>query len=252
MLKLKVIACDVMRREICHLASQSPCYVDVSFLSQGLHETPDKLRTMLGENIEEANQEFPYTHYGEKTHYDYIILAYGLCDNGIVNLSSPKIPLVIPRAHDCISLLLGSRKRYTELFQESPGTYWYSRGWIECSLQPGEERYLKIRQNYVNQYGEDNADYLMEMEQGWFKSYERAFFIDWESLGNSEYYRSYTKECAAYLNWKYEECQGSPRLLEKLLAGNFDTEEVLVVPPGATIAASFDDRIIKVEESKPE
>jgi hypothetical protein len=250
MLKLKVLACDVLRREIFWLASKSPCYVDVAFLPQGLHATPDKLRAILGENIEKANQrfgneKFPYINYGEKAHYDYIILAYGLCDNGITNLSSPKIPLVVPRAHDCITLLLGSKERYSDLFHKSPGTYWYSRGWIECTTQPGEERYSKIRNQYVEKYGEDNADYLMEMEQGWFKSYERAFFIDWEELGNSEYYRSYTKECAAYLKWKYEECQGSPLLMEKMLSGIFDEEEVLVVAPGMTIAASFDDNIIK-------
>jgi len=245
MLKLKVLACDVLRREISWLASKSPCYVDVSFLSQGLHVTPDKLRAVLGENIEKTNEEFPYSHYGEKARYDYIILAYGLCDNGITGLSSPKIPLVIPRAHDCITLLLGSKERYSELFNKSPGTYWYSRGWIERSLQPGEKRYSTIRDTYVEKYGEDNADYLMEMEQGWFKSYERAFFIDWEELGNSEYYRSYTKECAVYLKWRYEECQGSALLMEKMLSGIFDEEEVLVVPPGMTIAASFDDEIIK-------
>ena len=245
MLKLKVLACDVLRREISWLASQSPCYVDVSFLSQGLHVTPEKLRAILSENIEKANQEFPYAYFDENVHYDYIILAYGLCSNGIINLSSPKIPLVIPRAHDCISLLLGSRERYNKLFHESPGTYWYSRGWIECSLQPGEERYVKTRQKYIEKYEEELADYLMEEEQGWFKSYERAFYIDWEGLGNSEYYRSYTKKCAAYLNWKYEECQGSPLLLQKLLAGNFDEEEVLVVPPGVAVAADFDDKIIK-------
>jgi hypothetical protein len=248
MLKLKVIACDVLKREVSLLASKSPCYVDVSFLSQGLHITPDKLRAVLGESIEKANEEIPYTHFDEKAYYDYIILAYGLCDNGITNLSSPKVPLVIPRAHDCITLLLGSKERYSELFHKSPGTYWYSRGWIECCLQPGEERYLKTRENYIAQYGEDNADYLMEMEQGWFKSYERAFFIDWEELGNSEYYRSYTKECAAYLKWKYEECQGSMLLLEKILSGVFDEEEVLVVAPGITVAASFDDKIIKTAQ----
>ena len=245
MLKLKVFACDVLRREVSWLASKSPCYVDVSFLSQGLHATPDKLRAMLGEYIEKANEEFPYSYYGEKEEYDFIILAYGLCDNGITNLISPKIPLVIPRAHDCITLLLGSKERYSELFNNSPGTYWYSRGWIECTLQPGEDRYAKTRAIYAEKYGEDNADYLMEMEQGWFKSYERAFFINWEELGNSGYYRSYTKKSADYLRWKYEECRGSPLLMEKMLSGIFDEEEVLVVPPGMTVAASFDEKIIK-------
>ena len=173
------------------------------------------------------------------------MLAYGLCDNSIAGLSSKGAPLVIPRAHDCITLLLGSKDRYSDLFSQSPGTYWYSRGWIECSNQPGKERYEKTRKKYAEKYGEDNADYLMEMEQGWFKSYERAFFIDWDELGNSEYYRLYTKKCAAYLKWKYEECRGSPLLMEKILSGIFDEEEVLVVPPGMSVATSFDDGIIK-------
>ena len=250
MLKLKVIACDVLRREVSWLASRSPCYVDVSFLPQGLHATPDKLRALLSEEIEKANQGLPYMHE-EKTFYDYIILVYGLCDNSIVNLSGSRTPLVVPRAHDCITLLLGSKERYRELFDSSPGTYWYSRGWIECSLQPGEERYTKTLKSYEEKYGKDNADYLMEMEQGWFKSYKRAFFIDWEELGNSEYYRSYTKKCAEYLKWTYQEEKGSPALMEKLLSGIFDNDEVLVIPPGRSIAASYNETIVVtiIEES---
>ena len=103
MLKLKVIACDVLRREISFLASRSPCYIDVTFLSQGLHVTPDKLRAMLGEEIEKADKGIHYSHYLGNEQYDFIILAYGLCDNSILNLSSSLTPLVIPRAHDCIT-----------------------------------------------------------------------------------------------------------------------------------------------------
>ena len=65
MLKLKVLACDVLRREVSYLASRSPCYVDVSFLSQGLHSTPDKLRVLLGDEIEKANEGISYKHFGD-------------------------------------------------------------------------------------------------------------------------------------------------------------------------------------------
>ena len=245
MLKLKVIACDVMRREVSWLASQSPCYVDVSFLTQGLHSTPDKLQLCLKEEIEKANQGLPYSYFNEKTFYDYIILVYGLCDNSIVGLSSSHSPLVVPRAHDCITLLLGSKERYRTLFDSNPGTYWYSRGWIECAQQPGEERYTKTLKEYEEKYGKDNADYLMEMEQGWFNSYKRAFFINWEELGHSEYYRSYTKECAEYLKWTFQEEEGKTGLMERLLSGIFNEDEVLVVEPGIPISASYDETIIK-------
>jgi hypothetical protein len=43
-IRLKVIACDVLNREISYLSSQSGCFIDVSFIHQGLHSTPDKLK----------------------------------------------------------------------------------------------------------------------------------------------------------------------------------------------------------------
>jgi hypothetical protein len=243
-LKLKVIACDVLKREIAYLGSRSTCVVDVTYLPQGLHATPDILRAKLREQIELANRGFPYNHYGLTPSYDYILLAYGLCDNSIVGLTSETVPLVIPRAHDCITLLLGSRYRYGEMFFGHPGIYWYSRGWIECSVQPGEERYAHTYASYVEQYGEDNAEYLMEMEQGWFKSYNRAVFINWKELGNDNYYRDYTKTCAAYLHWDFEEAEGDPSLLGRMLNGVFDEEEVLVVPQQRTISAGYDEGIL--------
>jgi hypothetical protein len=245
MLKLKVISCDVLRREISYLTGLSPCFVDTVFLPQGLHESPDKLRAMLAEEIEKANQEFPQRLYEKHDYYDYIILAYGLCDNAVAGLTSSRVPLAIPRAHDCITLLLGSREKYSRLSAEHPGTFWYSRGWIERSLQPGKERYERAYESYVEKYGEDNAGYLMEMEQGWFKSYSKAFFIDWKDLGNSEFYRAYTKESADYLKWSYEEAPGDPSLLAKMLRGEFDENEVLLVEPGKTVSPSYNEGIIR-------
>ncbi|MDR0668486.1 MAG: DUF1638 domain-containing protein [Treponema sp.] len=244
MLKLKVIACDVLKREVAYLGSRSACVVDVTYLPQGLHATPDILRAKLAEQIELANRGYPYNHYGLEASYDYILLIYGLCDNSVVGLTSEKVPLVIPRAHDCITMLLGSRTRYDELFHGHPGIYWYSRGWIECSEQPGEERYIRTYASYVERYGEDNAEYLMEMEQGWFTSYNRAVFINWKELGNDEYYRNYTKSCAAYLRWDYQETDGDPSLLEKMLNGVFDGDDVLVVPERKTVVADYTGQIL--------
>lgn len=61
MLKLKVIACDVLNREISFLASQSKNYIDVTYLNQGLHNTPDKLREILQAEIDKV--KFPYNYY---------------------------------------------------------------------------------------------------------------------------------------------------------------------------------------------
>ncbi|VBB07610.1 Hypothetical protein LUCI_2875 [Lucifera butyrica] len=247
MLRLKVIACDVLNREISLLSSQSRCYVDVTFLHQGLHDTPEKLRVLLQQEIDKANSGFPYNYYNTVPDYDYILVGYGLCSNGIAGISSRRIPLVIPRGHDCITLLLGSKETYRCCFQDHPGTYWFSAGWIERGWQPSELKYKVLYEEYSRKYGEENAEYLMTMEQHWMKDYRQAAYICWDILNNSEYYRKFTQDTAKYLAWNYLEIQGKQGLLQRVLNGVFNDSEVLVVPPEKKVIPSYDDSIITFE-----
>lgn len=248
MLKLKVIACDVLNREISYLCSRSKCYTDVAFLHQGLHCTPDKLREMLQQEVDRTNiSGFPYDYYNSAPEYDYIIIGYGLCSNGIVGISSSRIPLVIPKGHDCITLLLGSKERYSGYFDSHPGTYWFSGGWIERGGQPGEERYNALYQGYINKYGEDNAQYLMDMEQKWMTEYNNAAYVKWECLGNTDFFREYTQNSTRFLKWDYSELDGDVSLLDRILNGIFNDDEVLIVPKGKKVCPSYDKDIIKFE-----
>jgi hypothetical protein len=45
----------------------------------------------------------------------------------------------------------------------------------------------------VEKYGEDNARYLMEMEQSWFSNYRTAAYVDLD-VGNARDYEAFTKE----------------------------------------------------------
>jgi hypothetical protein len=244
---LKAIVCDVLMREVCQYAALSDHVIELTFLPQGLHREPDLLRKRVQEEIdktearhgqiEESNQVL------RRIEYDAILLGYCLCSNGIVGLSSRKVPLIIPRGHDCITLLLGSREKYQEYFNTHRGVYWYSAGWIERTIPPGKERYEQVYQGYVERYGQDNADYLMEMEQNWFKEYSWATYIDWE-LPKSDEYRRLTQEAAAFLGWNYDELKGDLRLIRDLLNGKWDDEDFLKVAPGEIVSPSYDDYII--------
>lgn len=245
MLKLKIIACDVLNREISYLASQSKHYIDVTFLNQGLHNTPEKLRKMVQAEVDRANTGFPYNYYNTCPSYDYIILGYGLCSNGIIGLKSESIPMVIPRAHDCITLLMGSKEKYKVTFENNPGTYWFSSGWIERGWQPSDLKYNALLKDYTERYGEDNAEFLMEMEQNWMKEYKNAGFIYWDCLQNNEYYRNFTKASSEFFNWNFIEIEGSSSLLKNIINGEFYENEVLIVPPDAAVSTSFDEDIIK-------
>lgn len=247
MLRLKVIACDVMNREISYLSSQSCCHVDVTFMHQGLHDTPEKLNVLLQKEIDKANNGFPYNYYDTAPDYDYIIVGYGLCSNGVVGITSSRISLVVPRGHDCITLLLGSKEAYQERFHNNPGTYWFSAGWIERGWQPSEKKYTALLKEYTEKYGEDNAEYLMEMEQGWMKDYKNAAFIRWDALTNTDFYRGFTRNSAEYLGWNYLEFGGDSGFLKRLLDGAFNDAEVLVVPPGKKVVQSYDADIIRFE-----
>ncbi|MGI6029515.1 MAG: DUF1638 domain-containing protein [Candidatus Heteroscillospira sp.] len=239
MKKLKIIACKVMMRELYYLAYKCENIVDILFLRQGLHDEPKKLTESLQRAIDQIESE--------PEPYDAICLGYGLCSNGIVGITSQRTPIIVPRAHDCISLLLGSRQKYDELFKKYNGIYWYSPGWLEHNRKgmPGPDRLDILRRKYTEQYDDYTAEALLETELEWMRRYGYAIFVDWEYLDNEEY-REYTKKCAQFLDWKYICQPGSPALLERMICGEWDDKDFLIVPPGKQLRPSFDDLIIKL------
>lgn len=243
------IGCEVMFREFCQAAAHSQAIVDVVMLPQGLHCVPSDLRARLQQEVDRLDGGSETVFYEDRkveitSKYDAILLGYALCSNGVVGVTARNIPLVIPRGHDCITLLLGSKERYREYFDSHRGIYWYSSGWIERTLQPGRERWESTYKHYVETYGEDNADYLMEMEQNWFKEYNWATYINWD-LPTSERDRQYTRDCAEFLNWQYDELQGDPQLMYDFLDGQWDDDRFLTIPPGSCIEPSNDSMILK-------
>jgi hypothetical protein len=150
---------------------------------------------------------------------------------------------VLARAHDCITLLLGDRQRYAQYVASNPGTYWYSPGWNRCHTPPGPERYEKLLNEYRQKFGEEDAQYLMETEQAWFKTYTRATFVD---LGTPNIQKDVelTQKCAAWLGWGFDHQQGCPQLLQDMLAGNWDAERFLVLEPGQTPRMTADDQVV--------
>jgi Protein of unknown function (DUF1638) len=215
-----------MQREAYFCAARSANVVDVVLMEQGLHDEPQRLRT-------EVQKALDNTCDIQGRPYDASLLGYGLCSNGIVGLSA-KIPIVVPRGHDCITLLLGSKDRYQQYFDSHRGVYWYSAGWIESGKQPSRERYERLLREYKEKFGDDNAQYLMEVEQDWIRQYNWATYIDW-GLARSDEYRDYTKRCAEFLKWSYDELQGDPSLMQKFVDGRWDDGEFLLVKPGQQI-----------------
>lgn len=247
-MRLKCIACDVLARPVYLSAAQSPHIVDVTLERFGLHLTPNKLRETLQNHIDSA------TSGGV---YDAVVLAYGLCGKATHNLRAGEIPLVIPRAHDCITLFLGGRDKYNQEFSQCPGTYWYVQDFVER----GESEDIplsigayttsdaeKLYAEYVEKYGEDNAKYLMEVMDAWQSHYERAAFIDM-GLGENGTAESRALADAKRYDWRFERMTGDLILVKRLLDGNWTEEDFLILQPGQTIEMIGGDEIIRINET---
>lgn len=240
--RIAVVYCAVLEDEVRHFVQGRPWVVRLHQMEQGLHDEPDRLRSELQAAVDQIEQD---------PSIEAIVLGYGLCSRGSEGVVSRRAKLVIPRAHDCITVLLGSKERYAQYVKDHPGTYWYSPGWNRCHIPPGEERYARLRERYVRQYGEDNADFLMESEQHWFSTYDRATYVDM-GVGATDEDIAYSKRCADWLKWKFDRVQGSPDLLTALLDGEWDAERFLVLEPSQTLRMTADHRVIEAVQPEPQ
>ncbi len=241
-MRIALIACAVLQRELSYEIVQSNNIVRGFWLNQGLHDTPDLLRTQLQTEIDRI-ETMQLTASADKK-WDAICLGYGLCSNGIIGLRSANIPLVIPRCDDCMSLFLGSAERYLQLFHQHSGIYWYSPGWIEHAFTPSVSSYEVRFQTYVEQYGEDNAAYLMEAEKEWIQNYQNCIYIHSPVYDNPAYER-YAAQAAADFSWQLHHEAGNQHLFHHLLNGPWNEQEFLVVPPNSAVEAEFSGKKIQ-------
>jgi len=233
-----LIACDIFVREISYYIARSPHAINVKFLEKGLHEKPDFLREVLQKEIDQANQS--------EYNYDAVLLAYALCGNATKGAIARDLPIVIPKAHDCITLFLGSRETYLKEFNDHPGTYYYTPSAVERGYAVGSETNESLEKKYneyVAKFGEENAKYLMEIEQGWTKHYSYAASVDFEPFRFLNYHAR-VKEIAQNKSLQYREISGNLCLLKKLLDGNWDEKEFLILQPGQQIEGTNDEYVI--------
>lgn len=236
-MRIHIIACRVLSRELNYHAARSQNIVDVTYLPQGLHDTPDLLRRMIAGAIDELYRQRERQML--KHFPDAIALGYGLCSNGVIGLTSRDVPLVVPRTDDCIALFLGSQRRYLDLFGRHPGAYWLNNGWIEQSFVPTKEALAARRGEYARLYGEDNADFLLEQEMLWIEKYNTCAYIDSDAHQNPAY-PDYARGVAESHGWAFARYPGDGRMLRALCAGVWDEREFLICPPRHRIIAAYD------------
>jgi hypothetical protein len=216
-LPIVVIACKVFQNLLEKLMPEDMAE-QITFLDYGLHSVPKKLNWTVQDAIKSIEKP------------SLVMLAYGICGNGLKDIKSGQHTLLIPRTDDCIAILLGSHKKYIEEFYATPGSYYLTKGWLESGSNPLAE-YTEL----IGKYGEESAAWIMDQQ---YENYERLVFVA-HNKQDLEKYRSQAQEVAEYCKrwgFRYEEISGSDiyirRLIEVAMALDKKDDEFVIIPPG--------------------
>ncbi len=242
-MNFKLISCEVFKHELLHCINKSNNNIDTEFIAKGIHDLNSKgMQNRIVKSIQKADQK----------RFDAILLGYGLCNTWIYGLVAYKTPLIVPRIHDCIGVLLGSKQKYLDYYFETPGTYYQSVGWMENTENKPTIKKRSLQRLYgmdmsqdelKAQFGEENLDYLSDaMDQT--KHYSNMAFID-TGLDSQHNYQKKAMAKAEIKNWSFDVLKGSKKLLQQLINGNWSESEFLIIKPGEVVKQSIDKDLIK-------
>ncbi|MDO4478040.1 MAG: DUF1638 domain-containing protein [Lachnospiraceae bacterium] len=215
-----LLACDMLKNELQSLLEKGLFEGEVVWMEKGLHEYPDQLRTALQEEIDK---------WDEKA--DQILLAYGLCGNGLLGLTSHHASLVIPNFDDCIRCLLSTKAGMD--IPMDPSALYYTAGWLDL-----EDSMLSENTRYMQTYGPVKG---LKIIKSMFKHYKYVRMVETGQYDVDDAIRQVTP-MAEKIGLECRREPGSLRVYKEFLKGNV-SDEFIITKPGETIGeAHFANR----------
>ena len=208
-----VLACNTIRDEIERAALATNCPYRFTWIESGLHQVTGNLRRRLQEELDKMEGAAR------------VLLAFGICGGAVTGLKTGDYQLVMPRVDDCISLLLGSAEAKRRS-SERGGVYFLTRGWLE-----GETNIWKEYHATVARMG------LEKTERVYRKMLAHYKFLGLIDTGayDLEGLLPLVGEISAALRLELITLAGKDHYLRRLLAGPWDEERFVLVPPFTTI-----------------
>ena len=243
-MRLAVIACLVLSREISYEVAISGNSAMTFFLPQGLHNTPDILRSEIQKKIDEI-ENYSNEKRDENNQFDAIVLGYGLCSNGVSGLKTKSLRLIIPRCDDCIALFMGSQEKYLDYFHKNIGSYYLNAGWMENAIIPSKSDRKRRYNEFAEFYGEENAQYLIDQTYGYINNYKNFTYIK-SCVFDDANFLEQAKKNAAEFDMPLNVAAADNSFIKKLINGPFSDEDFVVVEPGKTTIPTGDVKKLEI------
>ena len=209
-----IIACDNLKDEIESILKESNIDMDILYITSQLHNTPNKLKEKLQEEIDKCSD------------YENIILMFGLCGNGTLGLISKNSNIIIPKVDDCISLYLGGIRNRLNLYK-SKATYFCTKRYIE-----NEQSVYYEMKDIEKRYGQRKSKYIFEMM---FGNYEYIRSIDTKTYKEEEIIDKVNEMCEAF-DLEYEKIDSDLSIMKDIL-NNRENDNILKIQKNNSIEA---------------
>lgn len=209
-MKTVIIACRSMEKELRIQLRQKNCQAPVLWMEPGLHNTPRLLKAQLQQLLQGIA---PGTT---------VLLAMSLCGNAVAGLETGSLQLVIPRCDDCITLMLGSPERR----REYADTYFLTDGWLRS-----EGNILWEYHRCLEKYGKERG---LGIFRTMFAHYRKLAVVDTGCFDVSVL-ENRIQPLARALRLECITLEGTTDYLGALIAGHWQPERFLVVPPNSVV-----------------
>ena len=196
-MRIGVIACNIMKRELDKLLAHVPEVTHVVFLEAALHIYPKKMKETIKDQINAIKDEV-----------DVILLGYGFCQSLQGIEREVDVPVVMPQFDYCVAILF-TPERYKVEKKKEVGTWFMTPGWADV----GAEMVIKeLHLDRVTRYGKDP----LEMAKRLFTHYRRGLFID-TGVGEKAHLRAKAERFCKDFNLKLEETTADSKILDQMI-----------------------------------
>ena len=211
-----ILACSSLTDHVKEAQKRQHTDFEVKILDRAYHIEPDQMKAVVKKTIEALPADV-----------DTVLVAMGFC-GGVWDHVSFDRTVVIPRVDDCVSLLLHTDDDYHPNLKESGHLYLYENDPETFSAL----HLMRDGQETGEEYKGLDPDFLFHM---WFDPYHNMDIIDTglNDCYSEEYVEAAQKE-ADKIQASLGYAEGSIRLLEKLVSGQWD-EQFVVAKPGHLI-----------------